>query len=179
MRIPRAEAESSSLRGGRDSRSSRRPSPRHGGSRRHHPRCQRSHRPLHWPRDAGAIAKTPGQRPALRPNRKSIPTGFHLTSVKLRPLFPLRTKLPRGSPGGSPGEKIACRAMPVCSAISSPAKSLPDKLSGSSCRLVPGCAAPCRIVPKTPFSLWGSSGREFKSRRPDHLQTRPGDSLGR
>ena len=45
-------------------------------------------------------------------------------------------------------------------------------LSGSWCRIVPGHATPCRIVPKTPVSLWGSRGRGFESRRPDHLKPR-------
>ncbi len=62
---------------------------------------------------------------------------------------------------------MACRAVPAGAAPSSPANPLPQMLSGLSCRLVPGCAKPCRIVPETAFSLWGSRGREFKSRRPD------------
>ena len=72
-----------------------------------------------------------------------------------------------GGPAGGPGEKIACRSMPGCAALSSFGKPLPQTLCGSLCRLVPRCATLCRFMPKTPNSLWGSRGRGFESRRPD------------
>jgi hypothetical protein len=81
-----------------------------------------------------------------------------------------KTVTARGSPGGSPGEKIVCHAVPACAASSSSANPVPQILSGTSFRFVPDGAAPCQTVPKTPVSLWGSRGREFESRRPDHLQ---------
>ena len=71
-----------------------------------------------------------------------------------------------------PGAKTPCRSVPLRAGFQQPANPLGYLLHSSPCRLMPFRASTCRFSVKQSSPVWGSRGRGFKSRQPDHWKSR-------